>query len=101
MKVRFIEDAEQELDAASNHYLLIDPSLSDALIADSKKATALLLRFPMAGSSIARGGFRRILLNRFPYQLIYRFEGDEIVIYAVAHQKRRPGYLRKRVTGKG
>ena len=55
-----------------------------------------LVEFPRSGQML-RGGFRRILLDRFPYQLIYRVEGDEIVIYAVAHQKRRPGYWRKRV----
>ena len=43
---------------------------------------------------------RRLLVKRFPYQLIYRVEGDEIVIYAVAHQKRRPGYWRKRIGAK-
>jgi toxin ParE1/3/4 len=97
MRVRFNEHAEQELDAASDYYLLIDPNLSDELISKSKKATSVLLQFPLAGSRIARGGFRRILLDRFPYQLIYRVESDEIVVYAVAHQKRRPGYWRKRV----
>ena len=40
---------------------------------------------------------RRLLVKRFPYQLIYRVEGDEIVIYAVAHQARRPGYCWKRL----
>jgi plasmid stabilization system protein ParE len=59
-----------------------------------------LVNFPRSGQML-RGGFRRILLDRFPYQLVYRVEGDEIVIYAVAHQKRRPGYWRKRVAPKG
>jgi hypothetical protein len=36
------------------------------------------------------------LLARFPFGLIYRFDGQDIVIVAVAHNKRRSGYWRKR-----
>jgi plasmid stabilization system protein ParE len=35
---------------------------------------------------------RFYLTNRYPYQIIYRVEGNEVVIIAVAHSKRRPGY---------
>jgi hypothetical protein len=40
--------------------------------------------------------YRRLLLARFPFGLIYRFDGQDIVIVAVAHNKRRSGYWRKR-----
>jgi plasmid stabilization system protein ParE len=39
---------------------------------------------------------RRLLVNRFPYQVVYRLRESEIVIVAVAHLKRRPGYWRHR-----
>jgi plasmid stabilization system protein ParE len=68
--------------------------------AEVDRAGKQLVAFPRSGNML-RGGFRRILLDRFPYQLVYRVEGEEIVIYAVAHQKRRPGYWRKRAAGKG
>ena len=32
----------------------------------------------------------------FPYQLIYRVEGDVLVIVAVAHTSQRPGYWIRR-----
>lgn len=35
---------------------------------------------------------RRILLDRFPFNIHYRVNEDDIVVVAVAHQKRRPGY---------
>ncbi len=41
-------------------------------------------------------GTQRFLLRRFPYQLVYRVERDRILVVAVAHLKRRPGYWRKR-----
>jgi len=42
------------------------------------------------------GRFRRCLLRRFPYGIIYCVEPDAIRIVAVMHLNRRPGYWRKR-----
>jgi mRNA-degrading endonuclease RelE of RelBE toxin-antitoxin system len=41
--------------------------------------------------------WRRLSLKVFPYRIIYRIEGSEIVVYALAHVRRRPGYWRKRI----
>jgi hypothetical protein len=49
------------------------------------------LQFPRVGSPV-EGEARRIILKTFPYQLVYRAEGDEIRVYAVAHLKRKPNY---------
>ena len=40
---------------------------------------------------------RRVLLNRFPYSLIYGIDEDAIVIIAVAHQHREPRYWAERL----
>ena len=40
---------------------------------------------------------RRVLVPRFPYQIVYRLRPSEIVIVAVAHLKRRPGYWKNRI----
>lgn len=40
---------------------------------------------------------RRLLLRRYPYHVIYRAGSDRIVIVAVAHTSRRPGYWRDRL----
>ena len=37
-------------------------------------------------------GTRRILLDPYPFSIVYLIRGDEVVIIAVAHHKRRPGY---------
>jgi toxin ParE1/3/4 len=39
---------------------------------------------------------RRLLIARFPYQVVYRLHGLEMVIVAFAHLKRRPGYWKQR-----
>ena len=35
---------------------------------------------------------RFYLMDRYPYQVIYREEADEVVVVAVAHARRRPRY---------
>jgi len=39
--------------------------------------------------------FRRILLSKFPYAIIYSIEPDHIRIIAIAHTKRKPEYFLK------
>jgi hypothetical protein len=39
---------------------------------------------------------RRLLVARFPYQIVYRICPGEIVVVALAHLKRRPGYWKHR-----
>ena len=42
-------------------------------------------------------GAKRLLLKRFPYDIVVRELPEEIVVVAVAHQSRRPGYWRNRL----
>lgn len=41
--------------------------------------------------------FRRYLLPKFPYAIIFSIEPDHIRIIAVAHTKRKPGYWQRRI----
>jgi hypothetical protein len=36
-------------------------------------------------------------LRRFPYDIVVRERVDEIIVVAVAHQSRRPGYWKNRL----
>jgi plasmid stabilization system protein ParE len=40
--------------------------------------------------------FRRCLIHRFPYGLIYVLKGNKITIVAVMHLARKPGYWHRR-----
>jgi plasmid stabilization system protein ParE len=59
-------------------------------------AIARALAFPLSGSP-SRSNTRRILVNGFPFAIVYRPEPDGIVIFAVAHHARRPNYWQSRV----
>ena len=99
MKIRFEDVADKELSETTAYIEAERIGFGAKLVAAVAAAGAQLLAFPQSGQKV-RAGLRRILLDQFPLQLIYRVEGDEIVIYAVAHQSRRPGYWRKRLPPK-
>ena len=48
---------------------------------------------------VAVGGphpYRQLLVDGFPYTLIYRERIDDLYIVAIAHASRRPGYWKQR-----
>lgn len=40
---------------------------------------------------------RALVLRRFPFRVVYYLSGNDIIIVAVAHLRKRPGYWHKRV----
>lgn len=48
-------------------------------------------RFPVAISNC-----RSCSLLRFPFQVVFRIEANRLLLVAVAHAKRRPGYWSRR-----
>jgi hypothetical protein len=51
---------------------------------------------PLAWPAVGKG-VRRCLLARFPYLVIYAPLPGELLVLAVGHQHRRPGYWRERL----
>lgn len=47
------------------------------------------------GFPFLRDPYRRTLLERFPYAVIYKVTTPRVYVRAVAHGRRRPGYWDK------
>jgi toxin ParE1/3/4 len=43
-----------------------------------------------------KGRFRRCLVHRFPYGVVYAIEDDVVYVAALMHLKRKPGYWESR-----
>jgi plasmid stabilization system protein ParE len=48
----------------------------------------VLLEFPETGSGLNKRGLRHVAVGRFPYQIIYRFSGETVLVIAVVHERR-------------
>jgi len=91
MRVVFEPQAEDEILEAATYYRERSAEAANKFSSDVSALIELLLQFPRIGSPIKHQA-RRVLLSNFPYHFVYRIEGDEIRIYAVAHFKRKPNY---------
>ena len=91
----FHPEADAELEEAALFYESRLAGLGKSFAAEVERTIALVREFPEAGSQVGPRR-RRVLVARFPYSIVYRHDSDAIVIVAVAHQRRRPGYWRWR-----
>jgi hypothetical protein len=96
VRIRFLEVAELELDQAIQWYGAQAPGLGDAFLIETISAADRIAHYPDGWQSLGEG-IRRCRLNRFPYGLIYTIDSGDILVLAVAHLHRRPGYWRDRL----
>jgi toxin ParE1/3/4 len=99
-RLRILEAAAGEAVEAAGWYEIQRPGLGTDFEQAIDAALDLLQEdilplSPMTGIA-GRRGAKRLGLRRFPYDIIVRQIGDEIVVIAFAHQSRRPGYWRDR-----
>lgn len=95
MRLDFHPEARAEFLAAVRAYRAVSEELGSSFLAAALQAADRLQRYPQLGP-VLRGEFRRHLIARFPYALVYRAEAERIYILAVMHLRRRPGYWRHR-----
>ena len=94
-RVEFHLEAEAELNAAAHYYESQTENLGSDFLSAIERSYRRLIMLPESGHPFGRR-LRRILAPGFPYALIYRIDTDRILIVAVAHLRRRPGYWRVR-----
>lgn len=95
MRVRLHPEARAELRHARKWYYERSP-LSATAFAHAVDSAVSRIKESPNGFPLADHGTRKLILQRFPFTIFYRPDETEIVIVAVAHQKRRPGYWASR-----
>lgn len=93
---RFLKPAERELLEASLFYETASVGLGTQFLDDIERILNRVRAHPHVGNVVA-GNLRRSLLHRFPFSIIYSVEANEILVIAVAHFGRRPGYWENRI----
>lgn len=93
--VRFLEEAREEFLAQVTYYEEQKKGLGDRFGQSVELATALACAHPSLGSPW-KLHTRRVFPKGFPFAIVYRIEPGELVVFAVAHFRRRPTYWRNR-----
>lgn len=96
MKVRLLSVAVAELAEALGWYRARSPRAAESFWLRVQEAKRSIVLFPEA-APLAGDRVRRFILSGFPYDLIYCVQQDEILILAIAHHSRRPGYWKTRL----
>lgn len=95
--VRSSDQASEELAEAVRWYETRRAGLGGEFFDAVVAALTIIESRPEIGTTIsADGQTRRVLVARFPYQVVYRLRPTEIAIVAIAHLKRRPEYWKNR-----
>lgn len=95
--LKYHEAAEEELLREIAYLESRLPGLGRRFYGEVQRVEKLLAKFPESGQEISPG-LRRCALRAFPFSLIYSIEKDGLLLLAVAHQRRRPGYWLRRST---
>jgi toxin ParE1/3/4 len=92
----FHAEAAEEYAEAAEYYAAVDPQIAGRFYTEIQQLIANVCRsperYPMFASPI-----QRHFSTVFPYAIIFRDRGDDVLIIAVMHMKRRPGYWRHRL----
>ncbi len=89
--VHFLRPAEVEMMEAALFYEEQTAGLGQLFVSALEIALRSIVENPKAWP-ILRNDIRKRIVSRFPYSILYRTDGEKIVILAVMHQRRRPNY---------
>lgn len=89
MRLQILPDARRELLEAREWYESKAPGLGQRFGQAVETAVASALHAPYSYPCI-EAEFRRVLLRKFPYILIYLARPNELTIIALHHQKKKP-----------
>jgi plasmid stabilization system protein ParE len=95
-KIIFHPEIASEIKASYNWYHEQATGLGDDFIAELEAAYDAIVELPETWPKFQKG-FRRYLLTRFPFSIIYKDTNASIYVVAVMHNSRKPGYWLNRI----
>lgn len=93
---QFHPEAWLELEAADEWYLSRSVNTSIAFLSDVDEGLERISDAPQRWPSYLHGT-RRLVLQRFPFSIVYLNDPDLMTIIAVAHSRRKPGCWKHRI----
>jgi toxin ParE1/3/4 len=97
MKYEFHPEALEDYQAATNWYAERGTALALQFVAAVEEAIGRVSEAPKRWR-ILEEDVHRCLARVFPYAILYTIEADFVLIVAIMHCSREPGYWRHRVS---
>ena len=96
MRINYSPQAQQELLKIIRYYDDGLPGLGVEFKLELDRQMNLCCESPEIGMRVGKQ-HRRLVMSRFPFNIIYQIREQEIRVIAVAHQHRKPGYWKRRM----
>jgi plasmid stabilization system protein ParE len=96
VSARLHPEAEADAEAARAWYAKRNKRAADAFLAELDRAMLHICEAPPRWPAVY-GRYRRFLLHKYPFSVIYLEDANGVAVIAVAHHRRRPGFWRQRV----
>lgn len=94
-RISLLPAAEEEIAEAFHWYFDRSPFAADAFRSEVVAGIDSLAEDPLMWPADPED-VHYYILRRFPYTIHYEVAGTEVIVLAVAHQRRRPGYWQGR-----
>ena len=94
-KVILLEAAEADLTGAANWYGSYRASLGADFLLCVEEALDRIAHHPLSHPRIT-GEYRKALVHRFPFAVVYRLLNDDAFVVAIQHSSRHPDTWRGR-----
>ncbi len=91
MRLKISEDALKETQDSSIYYNNCEKGLGYDFLNEVNLGLRLIEENPYLYSCIKKD-FRRILINKFPFGIIYKINKNVIYIVAIMHLRKKPYY---------
>ena len=93
--IEYLTDARADFDESFDWYRARSAGAAIGFASAVEEAMDKIVADPDRFPS-THGGCRYCTLKRYPFRLVFRDEADRLLVVAIAHAKRRPGYWRGR-----
>lgn len=93
--LRIHSQAQEEINEAFDWYFKRSGEAAEGFLGEVGNCLARIVSGPRLFPVFTKGA-RRMVMRNFPYSEIFREKDEAILIVAVAHAKRRPGYWKGR-----
>jgi len=91
----FHPDVYNEVNDSYHWYQKQADGLGDDFLFELEEAYQIIEELPETWPKFKKG-FRRFILTKFPFSIIYKEAGRFIFVVAIMHNSRKPGYWLKR-----
>ena len=91
IEVNFHAEASAEIEATMGFYDSRLEGLGLKFLIAVESQIERITEFPNSGYGIDQG-LQKVVVFGFPFSIIYRHAEDHVLLLAVAHDYRRPGY---------